>query len=527
MLSFLEKYNQLPYELREKVSSPEAMQIIAGLEGKYGVNLAIAVMRVMVKDILLSDLAKFFIFECELDAARAAELAVELKAKFFIRVANYLELAAAGAPVANIGAAAESPVPAEKRAVSPSGTGANFFFSPEDEEEVRALGAKVEGFQNGSGAAPDFSGMIAVILSKVGVSLSSAELNNRLKQVMHTYLKGVRGRVDAKQTLLKPVTEGGLGLDLNTAERLIFTADQAKEEGNSAKPLRAPPKIRVPEDELAAKFNITELAPVTGKDQAGMVAVKPAGAGLGRDIPYDFSRFKAAAQPATVAGPAAVSDQRENTAIATAVKDRVSVAVDSLAVKSHDFPGSKVSVIAGENLKVASEVTAGPEPAAPLSVRRPTYAASPTVAAGKFRMDDVKYVPKLTGPVDELREMDLINFRRLSRDPLSAVTKIKEKINALEDENYSQRLAGIKAWRESPANKLYLAVGQESISQGRSVGEIIAWHRGGAGVRTATRLWLDSAPHRALILRPGFRYAGAGWATGRRRTLWTVRFGSR
>ena len=61
----------------------------------------------------------------------------------------------------------------------------------------------------------------------------------------------------------------------------------------------------------------------------------------------------------------------------------------------------------------------------------------------------------------------------------------------------------------------------------RRVGEIIEWHRGGAGVRTATRLWLNSPPHRALILTAGFRYAGAGWATGTRRTVWTVRFGSR
>jgi uncharacterized protein YkwD len=81
--------------------------------------------------------------------------------------------------------------------------------------------------------------------------------------------------------------------------------------------------------------------------------------------------------------------------------------------------------------------------------------------------------------------------------------------------------------RHMLAHGYFAHAGRLPIATFRSVGEIIAWHRGGAGVRTATRLWLDSAPHRALILRPGFRYAGAGWATGRRRTLWTVRFGSR
>ena len=60
-----------------------------------------------------------------------------------------------------------------------------------------------------------------------------------------------------------------------------------------------------------------------------------------------------------------------------------------------------------------------------------------------------------------------------------------------------------------------------------TVGEIIEWHTGSVRVRKAMQAWLNSPPHRALILTAGFRYAGAGWATGKRRTFWTVRFGSR
>jgi len=81
----------------------------------------------------------------------------------------------------------------------------------------------------------------------------------------------------------------------------------------------------------------------------------------------------------------------------------------------------------------------------------------------KVKMEDVKYVPKLMGPVDELREMDLVNFRRLSTDPRGAVNKINDKIQFLESESYSQRLAGIHAWRQSPVNKMYLQAGAESM----------------------------------------------------------------
>jgi hypothetical protein len=92
---------------------------------------------------------------------------------------------------------------------------------------------------------------------------------------------------------------------------------------------------------------------------------------------------------------------------------------------------------------------------------------------GKVRMDDVKYVPKLMGPVDELREMDLTNFRRINSDSTKAAEKIKEKIYFLEDESYSQRLKGIKSWRQSPVNKLYLEIGEESIVNKKPINVII------------------------------------------------------
>ena len=64
----------------------------------------------------------------------------------------------------------------------------------------------------------------------------------------------------------------------------------------------------------------------------------------------------------------------------------------------------------------------------------------------------------------------------------------------------------------------------------RSLGEIIEIHRGlRAGVRTAFRAWVHSPPHRSVMLMSQFRFAGAGFASGRfhgkRDTIWTMHFG--
>jgi len=52
-------------------------------------------------------------------------------------------------------------------------------------------------------------------------------------------------------------------------------------------------------------------------------------------------------------------------------------------------------------------------------------------------------------------------------------------------------------------------------ARGRTLGETIAWGVGSDGTaRSIVRMWLASPPHRATLLRRGFRYVGVGVATG-------------
>jgi uncharacterized protein YkwD len=62
------------------------------------------------------------------------------------------------------------------------------------------------------------------------------------------------------------------------------------------------------------------------------------------------------------------------------------------------------------------------------------------------------------------------------------------------------------------------------------LGENLAWHPGRRPrVSRTVRRWLNSPPHRALILYPAFRWLGAGVARGRlygrRATTWVLHFG--
>ncbi|HXV02538.1 MAG TPA: CAP domain-containing protein [Gaiellaceae bacterium] len=51
--------------------------------------------------------------------------------------------------------------------------------------------------------------------------------------------------------------------------------------------------------------------------------------------------------------------------------------------------------------------------------------------------------------------------------------------------------------------------------RGRTLGETIAWGVGSAGTAQAiVAMWMASPPHRATMLRPGFRRVGVGIAIG-------------
>ncbi|MBI2415220.1 MAG: hypothetical protein HYV33_00990 [Candidatus Kerfeldbacteria bacterium] len=93
----------------------------------------------------------------------------------------------------------------------------------------------------------------------------------------------------------------------------------------------------------------------------------------------------------------------------------------------------------------------------------------------KALVDDVKlHQTMIMGPIDELRAMDVIEFRRLSPDPAAAATKLRDKIELLGEESIIQQADGIKAFRESPLNLLYLDIGNRSIATGQSVADVIA-----------------------------------------------------
>lgn len=92
-------------------------------------------------------------------------------------------------------------------------------------------------------------------------------------------------------------------------------------------------------------------------------------------------------------------------------------------------------------------------------------------------LDPVSPPVRLIGLTEELEDIGLDNFRRMARSPHDAAQKIIQQLDALKSESFERWTQGVQAWRASPLQKLYLGLVAESFRAGRSVVELIEERR--------------------------------------------------
>jgi hypothetical protein len=132
------------------------------------------------------------------------------------------------------------------------------------------------------------------------------------------------------------------------------------------------------------------------------------------------------------------------------------------------------SVIVNQSIVGGSSEKKMPEPKLPILSSGSLLPSN----AGRPRVDDITFVRKLSGPIEELRNLTLAEFRRLASDPQEAAMKLKDKVDLLEEQGFGKKLAAIKAWHSSVVNRLYVELTKEAMLNGRTVEEICHDHRG-------------------------------------------------
>ncbi|MFH0779901.1 MAG: hypothetical protein V1928_03535 [Parcubacteria group bacterium] len=108
------------------------------------------------------------------------------------------------------------------------------------------------------------------------------------------------------------------------------------------------------------------------------------------------------------------------------------------------------------------------------TIIKPQPATIKPIEQAKPKMADIKQTEThLVGPLEELGEMDLENFRRLGKNPKEIIDEVLEKVELLSEQSFAKRLQGVKAWKGSPIFQMYLSMNMEGILQGKSISDVI------------------------------------------------------
>lgn len=564
MLKILQKYNELPENIRAKVSGDDVMKTLDDLEKKYEVSLANVVLRVMINDIPFRKLKGYFMFETDLKEDLIDLLVLDLKTKVFKGVYDFLGIEAGGnndsvavgqavgghvlkskktdsvpgnsiadqeiqkeksssSEKENIdydsislgddlsdkidektstsevqtvtlqrdsnkkeqnipkkGLQIEAKSGKDQEVIPSSSTGvkkvasvlpSNIDVKLPKEDSIRKFEEKPKNFLEGENKQSEEDKALE-LMKKLGISFASEELQIRFKKVLKTGINGVRNKIALMDVLKKDVNRGGMGLDDLTVEKIVGDLNLG---GDTSSLLKKKPKPVVTQDK--------------GSKQKG-ANLETLLQGMDRDIEYDFNNLKKKDQ---VVSPvqakmvqSAQSEKKEEAKEVPSLGDIESVENSKKnkrpsnpgEEKEDSSPSSSHLIKGGQGRKVERVDPVKAQEQEKLKEKpkekRVNLNVRNIAPEKEGRMADIKKMPKVMGPVDELRVMDLKVFRRLGKNARKSAMKIKEMVENLEKDGYSHRLKGIKAWRNSPINKMYIQLGSESIEKKAEIDVILA-----------------------------------------------------
>ncbi|OGY51127.1 MAG: hypothetical protein A3J59_03100 [Candidatus Buchananbacteria bacterium RIFCSPHIGHO2_02_FULL_56_16] len=280
-------------------------------------------------------------------------------------------------------------------------------------------------------------------------TFAEAALEKRFKNLILSMLTGVRNAVETREMLTRPVAEGGLEFSQPEAADVLAAIDQANRSITGQAHHQPPPALSLEGQQLLsdtaapAPPTLTFTDPLRPRSVASPI--------LTSAVAPSSSPLPPVAPPNPIAPPRPVKAFQEPPAPVVAVRPRPAAAAETPIGRQTVQPAEGSPRFGGE-------------------------AGSPRFGgeAGRPKIEDVKFKPKSMGPVEEIGALTALDFRRLGANPNEAGLAIMEKIEQLEQESFSQRIAAIRAWQDSPVYRLYLELGGASMEEKKPVATVIA-----------------------------------------------------
>jgi hypothetical protein len=313
---------------------------------------------------------------------------------------------------------------------------------PNDEiaEEVAQIAEAKKEIITAPMASTEAQDVAKNVLFHAQLTLPDGEAQKRFVAAVDARLRDVRGAFETRALLEAPLEQNGVGISGMALANIMEGLEAAVTVRERAAAVRL-----AQERDLQRQQKLAE--------QKGAVAHEQREAGV---MNKRFAEITGQA-PTEHVEPVAPTATRASVAVPAA---------DQLAARDQQIDTHKV-------LQAIRETQA---PVTPAAVTPVHSAASIPTPEGRPKVQDIRFERKLAGPLEELRQLTLVDFRRLSKDPVQAATKIHDLVNLLSDQGYDRKIAAIQAWRESPVSQQYVHLSQEALLNGKSIHDLLKEH---------------------------------------------------
>jgi len=386
----------------------------------------------------------------------------------------------------------------EVAAKKEAGKSEAFTVRPEDIEEIKA--ERMRGISDA--VLNEYARVEQEIIKESGYSFSDPDMQNRFEKAISARVRDVRDELETKNLFTRGPKEGGLGLPKERAEALIALINkkigplkdrlEKIEMEHKEEQLQKVERIQdiskqKEQEELDRRF-----AKLTGRTPTALPEEEKKKAEVGLPLKEEIIKPPVVPKPPVPPAPKPSAPAPKPPTVEKAAapkpteKEAVTKPAPAEAPKIAPPPPATAVPITAKPEAPRPPTPKPPEPAvqtvapAPKPVPeapRPKVRVSPPSIPSKPekrpKVEEIKYAKRLFGPIEELREMKLEDFRRLSKDPAERAIKIKDKIDLLGEESFDKMMKGIAAWQESPAHKHYLNLIQDAFQTGKNVQTII------------------------------------------------------
>lgn len=325
--------------------------------------------------------------------------------------------------------------PIPSAAEVPVATGAKAdAFTKEDEAEIATVAEQKKDAMATPRLITDTKAAADKIVADAKLSFATGELRTRFDHIIDARLRDVRDGFETRAKLEDAAEKGGVGL---SGAQLVAVMELVEEMDAMHHKALAQQMAEKKEAHAAQKAELAETAAKVQEQEAQVMA----------------KRY------------AELTGKAPTELVAPVVPSRPTAMPTAEAVKQRD---EKIDT---SKVKAAIEAAKAPAP-----VVTPVMSASsiPTTAVGRPKVEDIRFERTLAGPIEELRLLTLVDFRRLSKDPRQAILRVQDKVELVGQDGYEQRIAAIRAWRESPLSREYVAVSREALLAGTSIAKVLA-----------------------------------------------------